>query len=46
MELETQIILSNEFGYIDNPSNLLEKLNKVFALLNGLITNLRRKTTK
>jgi four helix bundle protein len=46
MELETQVILSKEFGYINNPSNLLEKLNKVFALLNGLITNLRRKTAK
>jgi four helix bundle protein len=46
MELETQVLLSKEFGYIENPNNLLEKLNKVFALLNGLITNLRRKTTK
>lgn len=46
MELETQVMLSHELGYIDNPSTLQAKINKVFSLLNGLITSLRRKTTR
>ncbi len=46
MELETQIALSHELGYINPPSSLLENSNRVFALLNGLITSLKNKKKK
>ena len=43
MELETQIILSHKLGFINNHELLLEKVNKVFALLNGLIARLKER---
>jgi four helix bundle protein len=46
MELETQLILAREIGYIGNPADVLEQVNKVFALANGLITSLKKKTEK
>ena len=42
MELETQILLSKELGFLNNHASLLEKVNKTYALLNGLITSLKR----
>src|SRR5690242_19387804 len=33
MELETQILLSKELGFLNNHTGLLEKVNKGFALL-------------
>ena len=38
MELETQVILARDIGYIVDHSSLLERINKIFALLNGLIS--------
>ncbi len=42
MELETQLLLSRELGYPAEHSSLLERINKVYALLNGLIRTVRR----
>lgn len=46
MELETQILLSQELGYIKNHNELLGRVNKTFALLNGLITSMKSQTEK
>lgn len=46
MELETQILLSRELGYIKNNDALLGRVNKAFALLNGLMTSLKGQTKK
>jgi four helix bundle protein len=42
MELETQVILSHDLGYVEDHTNLMEKINKVFALLNGLMAKLNK----
>ncbi len=42
-ELETQIVISKELGYIKNENSLMEKINEVFALLGGLIRSIRNK---
>ena len=41
-ELETQIIIAKELGYLPSPEGLESQTDKVFALLAGLITSLRR----
>ena len=41
MELETQVLLSKDLGYIKDHAELLERINKVYALLNGLIKAVR-----
>jgi len=46
MELETQIILAKELDFIEDGQSLLGKVNKIFALLNGLITALNTQTGK
>ena len=40
-ELETQYILGMELGYIDKDNNLQEYIEKLFALLGGLIKSVR-----
>lgn len=41
MELETQILLSKDLGFIDCHELLMERSNKTYALLNGLMGRLR-----
>ena len=41
MELETQILLSRDLGFLAHHEQLLERTNKTFALLNGLMGSLR-----
>jgi hypothetical protein len=41
MGLETQNILAGKLGYMQKYKDLIEKVNKVFSLLNGLITKLK-----
>ena len=41
MELETQILLSHDFGFIGNHDSLMKRTNKTYALLNGLMEKLR-----
>lgn len=40
-ELETQILIANNLGYIDDPSHMLEQLSEVARMLNGLLNSLR-----
>lgn len=46
MELETQIILAKDLGFVGDSQVLLGKINKIFALLNGLIAALKMRTEK
>jgi len=41
MELETQVLLSRDLGYLQDHEELLNGINKAFALLSGLIASLR-----
>ncbi len=43
-ELETQLIISQNLGYINNLDELLEELNKVSALTSGLKKYLDKKS--
>ena len=45
-ELETQIILAKNLGYISNPNNLLTRVDRLFALIGGLMNSLRKKINK
>src|SRR6185503_12181171 len=44
-ELQTQIVLANRLGYIDNPGTegLLEQAGQVMRMLHGLRNSLRKK---
>ena len=44
-ELETQIIISQNLGYLNNFDNYLSQIESVKKMLNGLISHLKRKTT-
>ena len=41
-ELETQVILAKELGFIKNDHSLHSKIESVFGLLGGLINSLRK----
>ena len=45
-ELETQIIISKKLGYIQNDTCLLEKINDVYGLINGLINSVKQRNIK
>ena len=45
-ELETQILISDKLGYLSVKKSLLEKVDKVFGLLGGLINSLRKEADK
>ena len=42
MELETQIRLSKDLGFLMSREGLMERSNKTYALLNGLMASLRK----
>jgi len=42
-EIETQIILSNDLGYLEEPMEILEKIARIGKLLSGLIKNIKEK---
>lgn len=44
-ELETQIILAADFGYLSDNRPLLAKVEQTFGLLGGLINSLQRRVT-
>ena len=41
MELETQVLLARDIGFIVSHERLMERTNKTYALLNGLMGSLR-----
>lgn len=45
-ELETQILISDNLGYLSVGKILLDKVDKVFRLLAGLINSLRKEIDK
>ena len=45
-ELETQVIISKELGYIKNASESLELMNKLFAMLSALIKVTKNKVSQ
>ena len=42
-EVETQMIISRNLGYLENPDHVMEQIDKVFGLLGGLIKSLRER---
>jgi four helix bundle protein len=42
-ELETQIMIGRELGYIENEQEILELINQLFAKLSALINTTRKK---
>jgi len=42
-ELETQIINAKKIGYIGNADQIMKKINKIFALINGLINSVKKR---
>ena len=42
-ELETQVIIAKELGYIEASNELNSSLESVFALLGGLVNSIRRR---
>lgn len=42
-EVETQILISKNLGYLKNPDHVMEQNDKVFGLLGGLINSLRER---
>lgn len=45
-EVETQLLIAKDLGYIKNADNILTQIDKVFALLGGLINSLRERNPK
>lgn len=45
-ELETQILVANELGYVNDPQPSLKDLYQVNALLDGLIRSLKARPTR
>ncbi|BCR05182.1 hypothetical protein DESUT3_22510 [Desulfuromonas versatilis] len=42
-ELETQVVLAQDLGYLDETSSLLERIGSVFSLAGGLLTSLQKR---
>ena len=42
-ELETQIIIAKKIGYINNADQIMKKIDKIFALINGLINSIKER---
>ena len=45
-ELETQIIIANRQGYLNNLNSLLENIKVIQKLINGLIYSIKKKSQK
>lgn len=43
-EVETQLLIARDLGYIKNPDEILEQIDKVFGLVGGLMNSLRKRT--
>jgi len=42
-ELETQVMIGHELGFIDNDQAMMALINELFAKLNGLISSTQQK---
>ena len=45
-EVETQIIISEQLGYIENKQNIIARIEKIFRLLGGLINSIKSRIQK
>lgn len=45
-ELETQVILAKDLGYLEENRLLLERIDRIFGLVGGLINSLQNKAPK
>jgi four helix bundle protein len=45
-ELETQVMICMELGYTRDAKEVLELINKLYAMLCALITSVRKKVSK
>jgi four helix bundle protein len=45
-ELETQVIIANELGYLPQHHQLMAKIDKIFGLVGGLMMSLRKRKAK
>ena len=45
-ELETQVMISKELGYIRDDKEVLELMNELYAKINALITSIKAKVIK
>jgi four helix bundle protein len=41
-EVETQLLIAKNLGYIKNPDPMLEQIDKLFGLIGGLINSIRK----
>lgn len=44
-EVETQLLIARNLGYIKHPDHVLEQIDKIFGLIGGLMNSLRKRTT-
>ncbi len=42
-ELETQIFISKDLGYLEDVEQIMEQIDKVFGLLGGLMNSVKRR---
>ncbi|MEA2013804.1 MAG: four helix bundle protein [Thermodesulfobacteriota bacterium] len=45
-ELETQVLIAKNLGYIKDESEMLKQIDKLFGLIGGLMNSLRKRSTK
>ncbi|MCJ7523878.1 MAG: hypothetical protein MUP71_01485 [Candidatus Aminicenantes bacterium] len=42
-ELETQLLISNDLGYMQDVPDIQERIDRLFALIGGLLRSLRER---
>ena len=45
-EIETQILVARDLGYISDSDSLIVRIDRLFALIGGLMNSLRKRITK
>ena len=45
-ELETQVIIAKDLGYIKDENEILKQIDKLFGLLGGLMNSIRKRNAK
>ena len=45
-EVETQVIISEQLGYISDKKNVINKIERIFGLLGGLINSVKSREQK
>jgi four helix bundle protein len=45
-ELETQLIIAGDLGYLSSSNEIMQRIDSLFGLLSGLMKSLRERNTK